>query len=528
MGTGALYKYINIETIVTGDYKYPFKCVRRIVTVPEQLETTHLTDSWAMFATIFVSPNESTGTYKNELHLWADGSVPSDTFIQINLKDGINSTIASGEYEGFEIINPYMLPDSNVYIDQWVGGLVNYLMGESQPDDLPCIINAYGNYIYPKTTRWDNGKVIFKPKPVNIFLSSPIQEEITITSYCMVGSSSLSFSHALTAPVHKRFDEIGNAVNVFATPQLYYHEPLTGLMYIEGEFIKDGVCSPNLIIESSWKENPIRKQVLINAGTSAAKEIFYELPQITLKNDGSPNNNIELSSYIINSGYERTTIYPSILNSVAQAYAHTHSCIVNSLGDGITTETIFINTIFTSTDHIHEIQGFTAKVPSILAPHNFEENLNHIHEVACTAITQIKATDNANINTRISAYVPYDPTLSQTVQFPSDYPSITGVNRILKLGISSFINETITVPTLLSKGNKSEMLSNRRDFEESVIDVSNTYPTSPILTLKLFSSSGYGEGKVYGDSSATLTITARTFASGNSWTGWRSATTETF
>ena len=460
------YKYIDSEVVVTGDYKYPFKCVRRIITLPRP--STEFFDNnsnaFAMFATISVHPTESTGTDGNEINLWSDGEVPPDTYIEINLKDEINGNFYPSSLPTPNPFEPSQPNGPRVY--EWVAGppfpnAVNYLLGEAQPDNLPCTINVTGSeYIYPNITRWKNGITILKPRPINKYLPSAIRNTLNITSvYKDSNNVSYACFGALTKYAYINDD------NALITPKpiLSYNEPLSGFMYIEsinGELIKDGVHSPNLVIESYWKNKPIRKQLIINIGTDNEREINYPLPQIIFKlaNSTSETKYIELTSYVVDSGYIRTSIHPPLADGVV-AGAHKHACTVDDFGNGTTTDMILLTNNSPPVDHDHNISNFIATT-----------SLGHTHDIMCVSISQIKPTTDININTDIVAYVPYDPTNSQVTVFPQDFPHITGINRIIAVQLSS-INGGILDPR---------------------------FPTRPILSIDLFNSLGYGYGQFKG------------------------------
>lgn len=459
------YNYIDSEVIVTGDYKYPFKCVRRIITIPRPgTELDSNSNAYALFSVVHVSPSESTGVDANEINLWSDGEIPPDTYVEINLNDGINGSFYPNASPN---PNPFIFSDT-ISVYEYIAGppfsnAINYLLGEAQPDSLPCTINVIGSeYIYPTITRWKNGTAIFKPKPINKYLPSNIKDTLSITSSYR-DSNNISYSCFGTLTKDAYLTDDGSLITPM--PQLSYREPLSGFMYIEsinGEFIKDGVDSPNLVVESYWKNEPIRKQLKINIGTDSEREISYPLPQIIFKlaNSTSETKYIELTSSVVNSEYTRTSIYPPLDGSGGViAGAHKHACTVDDSGNGITTSMILLTNNSPPINHTHSISDFIATT-----------TLGHIHEISCVAITQIKPTTDTNINTDILAFIPYDPTNAQVTIFPPNFPHITGINRIVAVQLSS-INAGIIDPQ---------------------------FPTRPILSIDLYNSKGYGESRYQG------------------------------
>lgn len=454
------FKYLNSIVTVTGDYKYPFKCVRRIIILPIQESASYrsMTAMFALFAKMNVNPPASTITSdqgRNKINIWADGTIPYDTSIEINLKDGINGTF----------LGAFRHPlNDNIDVSMWAAGnsfddAISYLLGSGQPENNPSTINVTANssdglqYIYPIATRWKDGVAIFKPRPLNkLIINSEgiIETKFTITSNYKDSNniSRICYGALTAAPYHKEDKSL-----LIPMPTIVYHEPLSGIMYIEGEFIKDGICSPNIIVESYWKNEPIRKKLKINEGTIDEKEINCPLPQIIFKfaNTTSETRYMELESYVVNSSYERTSIYPIPIGHEIKEDAHTHACTVDDLGYGNTTSTISVaNSV--AIDHYHDISNFMAL-----------ESMSHTHKVQCVAINKIKPTTDENINININAYIPYDPTNATPFVYPSDYPRLNQINRIVKLYLENFIPE---------------------DQE---------FPTKPILKIEMSSSNGHGE-----------------------------------
>ena len=458
------FKYLNSIVTVTGDYKYPFKCVRRIIILPIQESPRRKDPSamFALFAKINVNPPASTITPdlgKNKINIWADGTIPYDTSIEVNLKDGVNGSF----------IKAFRHPTINLGVSMWAAGnsfedATSYLLGDGQPENNPSAINVTTSssdglqYIYPITTRWKDGVAIFKPRPLNKFIMNSngiIETEFTITSnYKDSNNISRTCYGTLTERPYLKEDK----TIYIPKPIILYNEPLSGMMYIEGEFIKDGICSPNIIVESYWKNEPIRKKLKINEGTNDEKEINYPLPQVIFKfaNTTSETSYMELESYVVNSSYDRTSIYPIPINHEIKETAHTHACTVDDLGYGNTISTISVTNSI-SIDHHHDISNFIAL-----------ESMSHTHKVQCVAINKIKPTTDENINININAYIPYDPTKATPFVYPPDYPHLNQINRILKLYLENFI------PV--------------EDQE---------FPTKPILRIEMSSSNGHGEGPNY-------------------------------
>ena len=455
------YIYDDMEVIVTGDYKYPFKGVRRIIYLPQfAQQNMSNSNAFAIFCT--VNPQETSGGDLNRIHLWADGTVPAGTDIEINLLDGINGSPVA--------VYPIPLSETNtLYVCEWCDGrefinTIPYLMGLDQPDNLPSMITVTGSQnIYPLTTRWKNGTAVFTPKAINKYIASSINETITITSdYRDSNNVSHTCYGSLTKLIYYN-DEIKEII--IPKPVLIYDEPLTYRIYLEaynGVFIRDGIQSPNVIVESYWKGQPIKPQVIINEGTSNEKTIYYPLPQVIYNVN---NSSAVLTSYVAKSEYVRTSIYPTDYPSDSESNFHEHPCTVDDNGNGITDVPFVLKGNVAS--HIHNIDNFVAL-----------ENLGHTHDVECVSITQINPTTKNDTNMTIDAYIPYDPTNSQPIVQPPNYPSIPGTNRIAKASLG-FDTSSHIDPTL---------------------------PTKPILTVDVFTSNSVASIEHFGGFGSPLPL----------------------
>lgn len=509
------YATQEFEVIVKGDYKYPYKCVRPIIFVPQPAQGQILNgNAFSFFTTISPAientlPQNEPLQNTNEIVLWSDGNVPSDTYIQIDLNDGINSKDLNVP-PIIPQISPLLLPgtlppqgentittisdqtEGFVSIFMWAGneenfpGSIDYLLGKDQLNNLPSMITITGSQnIYPTTSRWNNGKLILKPKPLNKYIgnssfsSKSIKHELItdaivttdikgiqaetitiISNYKDSNNKSHMCYSSLTEPIMKISEMVNfpdlTKTYIWAIPQptLIYKEPLSANIYLEAlnkSFIRDGLHSPNVVVEMYWKGQPIRKELIINEGTSNQKTISYPFPQVIFSVSNSASTS--LSSYVVNSGYYRSNTYPTPISwtpsmdqpqdpNAGTPNFHTHATTVDDNGNGETDVPIVLKGNVAS--HTHIVSNFIAL-----------ESDGHVHDIKCVAITQINPTTVPALKDNqvtINAYIPYDPTNSQQIVNPPDYPKITGINRIEKVSMmlsqSSFNSQFATSPIL--------------------------------------------------------------------------------
>jgi len=205
--------------------------------------------------------------------------------------------------------------------------------------------------------------------------------------------------------------------------ELTFREPLGIEISIESydaKYIRDGVDSPNIVAEVTWKGQPITSKFTVNEGAKDETIKDFPFPDVVLKagtcsegNAGKEsgemkdNRNIEsgcltiashidvnLDAYTAVVSLSRTDIYSDANGS------HTHACQVDYSGDGTTTSTIILSGV-TIADHTHTISNYIALSAGSPA---------HTHSLRSVAIVKILPSKNIEILPTINGYVEYNPT----------------------------------------------------------------------------------------------------------------------
>lgn len=268
-------------------------------------------------------------------------------------------------------------------------------------------------------------------------------------------------------------------------PQATFTEPLGISLSIEsydGEFIRDGIDSPNIVANVTWEGQPINGKFTKNKGQLDETTIDFPFPNVTFEagicsegnaipqGDGSlkmkDNRNIasgclvigsqpdvSLSSYSVVVSLSRTDIYNHVVGT------HTHSCSVDSVGNGITDSTIMLSGESIA-NHVHTISNYVALISGVPS---------HQHALRSVAVTTINPLINPNVNIAINGYVVYDPThcspyVGDDTTLPSTFPQGNRmmfatlyvnseiINRRLLLDMTANNGYTASTVTETSKG----------------------------------------------------------------------------
>lgn len=219
----------------------------------------------------------------------------------------------------------------------------------------------------------------------------------------------------------------GDPILVIPYPQIQFSEPLGVSVQIEsynGEFIRNGIDSPNIVAEVTWEDGLITNKFTKNKGQMDETTIEFPFPVVTFEagickednaksaGEGKPpemkdtrnlssgcltvgsHPDISLSDYSVVASLSRTDIY------VGNSSSHTHACTVDSDGDGTTDSTIILSGTSIA-DHTHVISGYKAIASG--------EPI-HDHGLRCVAITQLQPLINPTVSVTVNAYAVYDPT----------------------------------------------------------------------------------------------------------------------
>jgi Mg-chelatase subunit ChlD len=337
--------------------------------------------------------------------LYSDGSINSNAKVKIDLDDAFNPT------------------------EQYVGadGIAR-LKGLDQPDGAR-ILTAFNSL--PKKTAWESNVIELTAvsKNKNIGFSRPLTTTETfkepwssqINAYTSYRTSNGIFRKGEIA---SGLPSIIKGSLVTPKPVQKYVEPLGITVNFETSFTRDGATSSTIYADLTWKGEPIKDTVALNAGTELESTITYPFPKVQFESGISQEENINigaintakddrnsiegclivgphpdmiLSDYSVQSGLFRSDIHNEVDGSGNIVSSHTHSTSIDSSGNGLTTSTIVLSG--TVTNHTHTFSNYSSN-----------EVLGHDHELRCVALTTINPTNNINTDFVVNGTVIYDPT----------------------------------------------------------------------------------------------------------------------
>jgi hypothetical protein len=432
--------------------------------------------------------------------IWADGGIDATSCVQSDLYDGVNQYILGGTDPSY-----------------WVGeDGISRLLGYEQSLKLPRdvkVTQSNSPVINLKDNWGTDGKVSFYSLPKNENIGHTQLPSVKgnipapwfngvnlVTTYKDADKNIYSGYGSISPPL---VDEESGKV-YWNKPSIVYKEPLDVTISIEalnGTYIRDEVCSPNIVVDVTWKGEYLKKSFTYNPGTQQEATIEYPFPTASFKlgfckkvNRGGTEeapqyldtrcifdgcleiedySKIKLSNYEVKVGLFRTTIYPLTNNPYVEGdlnIYHTHACIVDDNGNGETTETILLNSE-TPNDHKHVISNYVVNTQD-----------GHTHGLRSVAITKLLPTLDLT-GFSINGYVPYDPTgiippkKSTTVAptNPKSYTYPEGINRVMWSTLN-FSGYSVKVPEMTFKVSvKSNLLnSSINDIFEGVANTTST------------------------------------------------------
>lgn len=287
-------------------------------------------------------------------------------------------------------------------------------------------------------------------------------------------------------------------VTVVPYPQVEFSEPLSisvSLEAYDNEFIRDGLTSANIVADVKWQGEYLNGKFIKNEGKLDEITIDYPFPNVTFEAgickesnrvvasedpivyhckdtrnsvDGcltiESHEDVTLSSYSAVVGLYRTDIYNHGTGT------HTHACVVDSNGEGITSETILMSGVSIA-DHEHVITNYVAA--SSGTP-------SHEHSLRSVAIVQLNPIINSKVNIAINGYVVYDPTGCEPYSYDFGYSSskpISFSNGNRMMFSSLYINSQIIDRRLVLELSASNGYTARSstDTERGIDIVSNIY-----------------------------------------------------
>lgn len=206
---------------------------------------------------------------------------------------------------------------------------------------------------------------------------------------------------------------------VVPKPEVIPLEPLAITLSMESPaFVRDGVHSPTIVADITWKGQAITSKFTKNNSELNPTTYDYPFPDVTFEagiclrrnvnGDGTypldhrgpttscfligDNPDISLSAYASTVSLSRTNIQTTSISD-----SHTHSCVIDSNGSGITDGTINISGSIA--DHVHSFSNYIS-----------DDVLSHTHTLRSVALVNLNPTLNPLVDIAINAYVVYDPT----------------------------------------------------------------------------------------------------------------------
>ena len=209
---------------------------------------------------------------------------------------------------------------------------------------------------------------------------------------------------------------------IIPKPTVTPQEPLAIHLSMEASsFIRDGIHSPNIVADVTWKGEIITSQFTKHNQDLNPTSYDYPFPNVTFeagvclrKNfelNGSVNPrawdqrgsargcftvgdspDVSLSVYVATVSLSRTSIY-----SAPDGISHTHACSIDVNGNGLTNETISL--LGVAEDHTHSFANYISTT-----------SLGHTHTPRSVAVVKLNPTSNPIVEISINSYVVYDPT----------------------------------------------------------------------------------------------------------------------
>jgi hypothetical protein len=448
---------VTIEVFHSSGY---VRKVTRKILWYGKIDQEDVTDTFLFFASDATSSS------------WADGSVVNGSTVTADLNDDLNPT------------------------DLFVGeDGVDRLQGEGQPNGLPRPVRVIS--AIPAKTTWENGKVEMSAAPFNKNighkqslcqgekLKEPWDAKVNaVTSYLLESGTYRRGELASGLP----FLSISGGI-VIPKPVVRYQEPLGITMELETTFTRNGVASPIVVADVTWKGQPITNQFIKNEGTEFETTIQYPFPNVTFQSgiclevNGSigecpqildtrglisdclvvgEHQSGQLTTYAQQAGLIRTDAYTSGLNS------HKHVTEVDANGNGTTTSTVVIGGTVSS--HTHVITNYEVQTAD-----------GHSHDLRCVAVTQLKPTDDISTDLVVNGYVTYDPTNAEPY---GSEPSVEGQNRkmftTLALPSGSILEKELVIQVEIGDDLDTGTPNYILDFETDVGTAPTFYTASSI------------------------------------------------
>jgi hypothetical protein len=340
--------------------------------------------------------------------------------------------------------------------EDWVGDNgVDALLGYLQPNgDSRPVYHSYVE-ISPDSILWGtyNGVVEFSHSGQNISIGNSPKDPDTqkIKPWGVEAWFGTYYKYPGEMTKVGRGIETLSISGKASPPVFKFKEPLSIEIEYENEYLRDGETSTTIVASAYWKGDIITEDFIINQENQIsikfprpfiyflAGETDYEIKDGKkeykfnfVPQEGAPpeykdfrgrfecsldvnyNKDVKLSSYKVQTNLSRTDRYTSELDN----RRHTHACVVDDNGDGITTSTITLpnlNIVGEDSssessedmvpDHIHNIVNYNAQESSY---GGLQEA--HVHGLRSVAITHLLPTKNKILHISVIGIVEYDPT----------------------------------------------------------------------------------------------------------------------
>jgi hypothetical protein len=351
---------------------------------------------------------------------------------------------------------------------------INALQGENQTDNLPAVIATGSNLpeldITTTQGRWYNPSFELSVSGLNRsigFAQPQTPEEAAVEDNIPwdVGIRATSFYQSLEDnPIPSLISLFGRyargtdrtpyisdaGAGFIIDPEVSFSEPLGINSYIEsynGDVVRDGVTSYDVVAYVTWKGNLIKHTYLKNEGKDNETEIEFPFPFVAfragtcLETNGEPAGDLikykdtrssvdsclrvqENSSVIIDTLNTQASINRTDETTVGN-FRHLHVVEIDENGNGITTAMkVMSGPSLGAGQSVSDLPGVTVDHVHEVINYKVQETDGHTHNLRCAAVTQIEPTSDIAVNMVVNSYAIYDPT-NATAYDPS-YGEVPG------------------------------------------------------------------------------------------------------
>jgi len=445
-------------------------------------------------------------TVNRKIQWMGEESTETDPYFYVRNLNSNDITYANGR--SFTRLRGSIDPadDDGQLTDLWIGvdwdGIagvsrlngLNQLPNVDYPSGAPSKVvmrNASSNFY--EEQRWLNKTVVFSIPAINKNIGyeqpdggAPWESDcIGYTGWRLPDSGNPAQYTSKIATGVKSLPYVGDLGSlVIPYPTINYTEPLDITLSTEPTnttFIRDGIHSCTIVADVTWEGEFIKDIfenkpyyfpiVTFKAGTCAESNAIERDGEQSLMKDTrnlasgclriSDNPDILLTEYSVQVSLSRTTYQEN----------HTHSCSVDSNGNGYTNSVISLDDISVF-PHTHTITNY------LVLP---EGTPSHIHALRSVAITELKPMSNIQLDININAYVIYDPT-GCTSSFSSTPP---GGPPLYSPNGNRLMFATLKFPSTMVVGYRNPRLLVNIESPNDLYTASNVLDITKCMNVKI-------------------------------------------